>query len=74
MQRLEAAGFAGYDDLIASSIDFEIFGVRAHVASSRDIVRTKEAANRAKDQAALPVLYAVEDEIAAAELEGRMPG
>jgi len=70
----EPGGLAGYDELIANAVHFEVFGVRVHVASLRDIIRGKEAANRAKDQAALPVLYALEDEIAAAEREGRMPG
>jgi hypothetical protein len=70
----EPGGFSGYDELIANAVDFELFGIRVHVASLRDIIRSKESANRAKDQAALPVLYALEDEIAAAEREGRTPG
>ena len=35
------------------------------VAALDDIIRSKETANRLKDQAALPHLYALEDEIAA---------
>ncbi len=35
------------------------------------LVAVVVAANRTKDQAALPVLYALEDEIAAAERAGR---
>ncbi len=67
----EPGGFSGYDELAAHAVPFEIFGVRVQVAALRDIITSKESANRAKDQAALPVLYALEDEIAAAEREGR---
>jgi hypothetical protein len=35
------------------------------VAALQDVIRSKESANRLKDQAALPQLYALEDEIAA---------
>ena len=34
-----------------------------------DIIRSKETANRLKDQAALPHLYALEDEIAARDAQ-----
>ena len=43
---------------------FDIDGVPVRVAALRDIIRSKETANRLKDQAALPHLYALEDEIA----------
>lgn len=67
----EPGGLSGYEELAAHAVSFEIFGVRVQVAALRDIIASKEATNRAKDQAALPVLYALEDEIAAAEREGR---
>jgi hypothetical protein len=67
----EPGGFsAGYDELLPHAVPFDIFGVLVLVAALRDIIHSKEAANRLKDQAALPVLYALEDEIAAAEREG----
>ena len=34
------------------------------VASLADIIRSKELANRPKDRATLPILYALQDEIA----------
>jgi hypothetical protein len=61
------AGFAGYDALADSAATYEIDGTRVHVAALRDVIHSKETANRVKDQAALPHLYALEDEIAAGE-------
>ena len=58
------SGFAGYADLAARAEIFDIDGVHVRVAALRDIIRSKETANRLKDQAALPHLYALEDEIA----------
>jgi hypothetical protein len=66
----EPGGFArGYDELVEHAVDFTVFGVRVPVAALRDIIAGKEATNRAKDQAALPHLYALEDELAAIERE-----
>lgn len=66
----EPGGFAGgYDVLIENAVEFDIFGIRVRVAALRDIIASKESANRAKDHAALPHLYALEDEIAAIERE-----
>ena len=62
----EPAGTGGYTDLIRDadtlriSIDPE---VHAPVASLADIIRSKEAAGRAKDQAVLPLLRMTQDEI-----------
>jgi hypothetical protein len=67
----EPGGFTGYDELAVHAVPFDLFGVRVQVAALRDIIKSKETANRAKDQAALPVLYALEDEIAAAERDRR---
>ena len=66
----EPAGFTGYDDLARDAEPFDIDGARVPVAALRDIIRSKEAANRLKDRAALPHLYALEDEIAARDDEG----
>jgi hypothetical protein len=70
----EPGGFSGYEELITNAVDFELFGVHVKVAALRDVIRSKETANRPKDQGALPTLYALEDEIAAAEREGRNSG
>lgn len=65
----EPAAFSGYEELAQHAVDIEVFGVPVHVAALRDIITSKETANRLKDQAALPHLYALEDEIAAIERE-----
>jgi hypothetical protein len=57
------AGIGGYDDLIDASEDFEIGRITVHVAALADVIRSKEAANRPKDHATLPVLRALEEEI-----------
>jgi hypothetical protein len=64
----EPAAFSGgYDDLVGHAVTFSIEGIDVRVAALSDIVTSKERANRPKDQAALPVLYALEDEIAQRE-------
>jgi hypothetical protein len=66
----EPGGFPdGYETLSKHAVEYEVFGVRVMVASLCDIITSKETANRLKDQAALPHLYALEDEIAAIERE-----
>jgi hypothetical protein len=52
----EPAGTAGYDDLARDAIDVDIGGVRARVASLRDVIRSKEALNRPRDREQLPTL------------------
>jgi hypothetical protein len=49
-------GTGGYDDLRRDAIDLMILGVRVPVASLADVIRSKAAANRPKDQLVLPVL------------------
>jgi hypothetical protein len=61
------AGFASYEALVDSAVTYDIDGTRVQVAALRDVIHSKETANRVKDQAALPHLYALEDEIAAGE-------
>lgn len=49
-------GTEGYDDLVLSATDESAFGTRIVIAALADIIRSKQAANRPKDQRALPVL------------------
>lgn len=49
-------GTEGYDDLIQDASELEVFGVGIRVASLADIIRSKQAANRPKDQRVLPTL------------------
>jgi hypothetical protein len=49
-------GTAGYADLMGGASEVEVFGVVVPVASLADIIRSKQAANRPKDQRVLPVL------------------
>jgi hypothetical protein len=58
----EPSGTGGYDDLIRNAIAYDA-GVQVLVASLDDIIRSKRAANRQKDRAALPELEALRDEI-----------
>lgn len=67
----EPAAFTGFEALDEHAVDLEVFGVHVRVAALRDIITSKEAANRPRDQAALPYLYALEDELAAIEREER---
>jgi hypothetical protein len=59
----EPAGSDGYDALVTNCIEYDIDGVRVKVAALSDIIRSKQVANRLKDQAQLPHLYALDDEI-----------
>lgn len=50
------SGTTGYEDLHRDALDTEVLGIRVEVASLADVVRSKEAADRPKDHAALPTL------------------
>ena len=50
------AGTRGFDDLVRDSIRIDIAGTAMQVASLADVIRSKEAADREKDRAALPLL------------------
>jgi hypothetical protein len=50
------SGTQGYPDLIREADKEPFFGVAVHIASLADVIRSKQAANRPKDQRALPVL------------------
>ena len=49
-------GTAGYEDLIRDAATDEVQGVRIRIASLADVIRSKQAANRPKDQRVLPTL------------------
>jgi hypothetical protein len=50
-------GTGGYADLAKNAVEFELFGHRVRAAGLDDIIRSKTAAGRAVDLAALPVLH-----------------
>lgn len=51
------SGTTGYDDLHTGATGFDVGRVRVQVASLADVIRSKTAAGRPKDFAALPELY-----------------
>lgn len=53
------SGTGGYDDLVRDAVEFEVFGVRLRTASLRDILRSKEAADRPQDRQDAAVLRAM---------------
>jgi len=52
----QPSGTRGYDDLRRDVVTMEVRGVEVPVASLADVVRSKEAAGRARDRAVLPAL------------------
>jgi hypothetical protein len=50
------AGTRGYDDVRKDAVTMTLLGIPIEVASLADVIRSKEAAGRLKDLAALPVL------------------
>lgn len=50
------SGTTGYQDLAREARDITAFGLVVPVASLADVIRSKQAANRPKDQRVLPVL------------------
>lgn len=53
---LVPSGTAGFEDLVRDAAPVEALGVTILVASLADVVRSKQAANRPKDQRVLPTL------------------
>ena len=53
----DPAGTTGYPDLAAHADRLALEGITVHVAALADIIRSKDAAGRDKDTAALPELY-----------------
>lgn len=50
------AGTTGYDDLRRDATKAVLYGVAVQIASLADVIRSKQAANRPKDQRVLPTL------------------
>ncbi len=50
------AGTTGFEDLNAKAVAIPLRGLAIPVAALEDVIRSKEAANRPKDQMALPTL------------------
>lgn len=55
----QPAGTGGYTDLIERAITLDIRGTRVVVAALKDVIRSKEAADRDKDRLTLPTLRAL---------------
>lgn len=53
---LQPSGTEGYGDLAESAVEIVLAGTVVPTASLEDVVRSKAAAGRAKDNVALPVL------------------
>jgi hypothetical protein len=66
----DPAGFPDYELLASRATEMSIDGHGVLVAALDDVIRSKELANRPKDHATLPILYALRDEIARREREG----
>lgn len=49
-------GTAGYEDLERRAVTFDLGGLDIRVAALEDLIRSKEATGRPKDDAALPTL------------------
>lgn len=52
----EPSGTRGYQDLRRDAAAARLYGVTVHIASLNDVIRSKQAANRPKDQRVLPTL------------------
>jgi len=58
----EAQAVGGFDQLTRRANHIDVAGVEILVADLADIIASKEAADRPKDRAQLPLLYALRDE------------
>jgi hypothetical protein len=52
----QPSGTHGYPDLRRAATDAQLYDVTVHIASLGDVIRSKQAANRPKDQRVLPTL------------------
>ncbi|WP_148616066.1 hypothetical protein [Nocardioides rubriscoriae] len=50
------SGTGGYSDLAQEAVEETAYGTRIKIAALADVIRSKQAANRPKDQRVLPVL------------------
>lgn len=57
------AGIQDYAELADAAVTFEIEGQTVLVAALHHIIRSKEAADRPKDRAVLPILYVLREEM-----------
>lgn len=64
----DPAGTAGYPDLAGHAVQLRVDGEPVQAAALADIIRSKEAAGRDKDNEALPELYRL------ARRQGQQPG
>jgi predicted nucleotidyltransferase len=64
------AGTGGFADLVRNAVPMTIRGIAVGVASLEDVIRSKAAANRPKDQRTLPVLRQLLEEIEKRRNEG----
>ena len=55
----EPSGTQGYSDLRRDASDAQLYGVIVQIASLADVIRSKQAANRPKDQRVLSTLRAI---------------
>jgi hypothetical protein len=53
------SGTTGYADLLPGVVHYDLGGLVVPVAGLADVIRSKEAAGREKDKAALPTLRAL---------------
>jgi len=58
----EVTGGGSYEDLLAHSIDVEVFGLRCRCLDLPALIRTKQAAGRPKDLEVLAELEAISEE------------
>ena len=61
----QPSGTGGFDDLISRAASIKIKGSEVRVAALEDVIRSKEAAARPKDQRTLPILRQLLGEIQA---------
>jgi len=54
----EMTAIGGYDEIIGRTVEMEVAGQPVDVLSLEDLIRTKRAASRPRDLAALPILEA----------------
>jgi hypothetical protein len=59
----QPSGTEGFKDLVSNASEMTIGGHRVEVAALEDVIRSKQAANRPKDQRALPVLRQLQEEL-----------
>ena len=57
------SGTGGFEDLAPRAVTMSIHGVSVAVAALEDVIRSKEAANRPKDQRTLPMLHQLLEEL-----------